>query len=116
MPHARTTTLHQPKAHTYSFINTVMVGNDNVHDKAAQWPSCLIMLNCRTPQHLLHVRNELPTDPVLTSLLGLNFVGGRDIAVLQLHHNLLSVSGARTEASVLGSDVQGTRERQLQHQ
>lgn len=43
----------------------------------------------------------------LTSLLGLGLVGCGDIPVLQLHHNLLSISGARTEAGVLGSDVQG---------
>lgn len=41
----------------------------------------------------------------LTSLLGLDLVSSSDIAVLQLHHNLLSISGARTEACVLGSDV-----------
>ena len=57
-----------------------------------------------------------PAKTELTSLLGLNLVGGRDTVVLQLHHNLLSISGARTEACVLGSDVQGTRERQLQHE
>lgn len=62
------------------------------------------------------LRMGFPAKTELTSLLGLNLVGGRDIAVLQLHYNLLSISGARTEACVLGSDIQGTRERQLQHE
>ena len=48
-----------------------------------------------------------------TSFLGLNFVGGGDMAVLQLHDNFLSIFGARAEAGVLGSNVQGTGERQL---
>jgi len=34
--------------------------------------------------------------------------------MLHLDNNLLSISGAGTEAGVLGCDVQGARERQLQ--
>ncbi len=34
--------------------------------------------------------------------------------MLHLDHNLLSISGAGTEAGVLGCNVQGARERQLQ--
>ncbi len=50
----------------------------------------------------------------VTSLLGLNLAGGCDLAMLHLDHNLLSISGAGAEAGVLGCDVQGARERQLQ--